>query len=574
MGSFNDWDSRRAPLNRRRGTDIWEGWVAGAGPGDLYKYHLRTGRRGGKREKADPFARAAEEPPGSASVIAAAGYEWRDAEWMAGRAQRNTRDAPIAIYEVHPGSWRRAPDGGFLSWRELAPLLVEHVRALGFTHVEFLPIAEHPFYGSWGYQCTAYFAPTARHGPPEDFAYLVDELHRAGIGVVLDWVPSHFPADDYALARFDGQALYEHPDPRRGYHPDWTSLIFDYGRPEVRSFLLSSAAFWLDRYHIDALRVDAVASMLYLDYSRGEGEWEPNPEGGNENLEAVEFIQLLNETVYREFPDTMTIAEESTAWPGVSRPVWSGGLGFGFKWDMGWMNDTLAYFTRPVESRPAHYNELTFRSLYAAGENYVLPLSHDEVVYGKGSLLGRMQGSEAERFADLRLLLGYLYTLPGKKLLFMGSELAPENEWNHDAELPWELLEEPRHAGIREWITALGRVYRDEPALYRRDCEVDGLEWIVADDAERGVLSWIRSGGEGIEPVVVAANFSSRSHRGYRLGLPHGGEWTELLSSEEARFGGSDPDGPASRQAEAVIAGRFDDSLVLDLPPRSIRILR
>jgi len=574
IGDFNDWDRSRAPLRRRRGTGIFEGRVPEAGAGDLYKFAVHARRRGGVADRADPFARATEEPPRTASRIPAGAHEWQDSEWMASRAGRTDRAAPIAIYEVHPGSWRRGPGGRFLTWRELAPQLIEHVCALGFTHVEFLPVMEHPFYGSWGYQCTAFFAPTARYGPPEDFAYLVDALHRAGVGVILDWVPSHFPADEHALARFDGTPLYEHPDPKRGYHPDWKSLVFDYGRPEVRSFLLSSALYWLEHYHADALRVDAVASMLYLDYSREEGEWEPNRLGGNENLEAVDFLQLLNETIYREFPDAHTIAEESTAWPGVSHPVYDGGLGFGFKWDMGWMNDTLAWFSRPVKERSAHHDELTFRALYAARENYVLPLSHDEVVYGKGTLLGRMRGSERERFADLRLLLGYMYTLPGKKLLFMGGELAPEAEWDHDAELPWELTAQPRHAGIAAWVAALNGVYRTEPALHRRDCEEGGLEWIEADDAERSVLSWIRAGGEGVDPVVVVANFSPREHRGYRVGVPHEGTWAELLSSEAARFGGSGSDAPVEYRAEPVPAGAFSRSLALDLPPRSIRILR
>ncbi len=574
MGEFNGWDPKIDLLRRRRGAGIFEGWVAGAGPGMMYKFHLRTGRWGGVREKADPFARATEEPPHAASIIEADGHEWTDGEWMAARGGRDSIDAPLSIYEAHLGSWRWNSDGEFLSYREIAPRLADHVRELGFTHVEFMPIMEHPFYGSWGYQCTAYFAPTARYGTPDDFAFLVDTLHRAGIGAILDWVPSHFPADDFALARFDGGALYEHADPRRGYHPDWTSLIFDYGRGEVRSFLISSALYWLDRFHADALRVDGVASMLYLDYSRRPGEWEPNRYGGNENLEAVEFLKRLNETVYREYPDVHTIAEEATAWPGVSHPTWSGGLGFGLKWDMGWMNDTLRYFSGDPATRSDRHRLLTFRAIYSGSENYVLPLSHDEVVYGKGSLLGKMRGSEAERFADLRLLLGYMFTLAGKKLLFMGSELAPESEWNHDRELPWELLSEPRHAGIRKWLAALNELYRSEPALHRRDCRPGGLEWIEADDAARCVLSWIRSGGEDTAQVVVVANFSPQAHRAYRLGVPHGGQWAELLSSDAKRFGGGGGGRPAAVEAEPVASGRFGESITVNLPPRSIRIFR
>ncbi len=550
--------------------------MAGVSPGERYKYHIRGKRRSGTFDKADPFARTSEEPPETSSIVWENSHEWGDSGWMNDRAERNSLSSPIAIYEIHPGSWRRPGNGtsGFHTYRELAPLLVEYVQEMGFTHVEFLPLMEHPFYGSWGYQSTGYFAPTSRYGTPDDLMYLIDMLHQAGIGVILDWVPSHFPEDAFSLGRFDGTPLYEHADPRKGYHPDWTSLIFDYESPEVRSFLLSSAHFWLDLFHADGLRVDAVASMLYLDYSRAEGEWVPNRDGGNENLEAVDFLRTLNETIYAEHPDVQIFAEESTAWAGVSHPVSSGGLGFGFKWDMGWMNDTLAYLSTEPAKRGTIHDKLTFRGLYAGSENFILPLSHDEVVYGKGSLLNKMPGREKERFADLRLLLGYQYALDGKKLLFMGDEFAQEGEWNHDLPLHWELLDKVPHAGVSEWVTALNRIYREEPALHRLDCEPGGFEWITADDSKRCVLAFLRSGGEGAAPVAVVCNFSDQRQERYAVGVPHDGEWVELLTSDAARFGGGSDDESLVYKAVSEPTGHFDWTIQVTLPPRSIHFYR
>ncbi|MFC1558980.1 1,4-alpha-glucan branching protein GlgB [Gemmatimonadota bacterium] len=577
IGDFNSWDPLSHPLSRIRGSGVWQGWVSGAAPGDSYKYRLVVPkRRGGAFDKADPFARSGEEPPGTSSIIWESSHEWGDEGWMQDRAERNSLSSPIAIYEVHAGSWQR-PDAGereFLTYRELAPLLAEYVLEMGFTHVEFLPLMEHPFYGSWGYQTTGYFAPSSRYGTPDDLKYLIDHLHQAGIGVILDWVPSHFPEDAFSLGRFDGTPLYEHADPRRGYHPDWTSLIFDYGRSEVMSFLLSSAHYWLDHFHIDGLRVDAVASMLHLDYSRKAGEWVPNKHGGNENLEAVDFLRALNGSIYAEYPDVQTFAEESTAWAGVSHPVSDGGLGFGFKWDMGWMNDTLAFFATPPARRGKILDELTFRGFYAGSENFILPLSHDEVVYGKGSLLNKMPGTEAERFADLRLLLGYQYALHGKKLLFMGSEFAQRGEWSHDSPLHWELLDQSLHVGVREWVAAVNRLYRSEPALHRLDCGPGGFEWLVADDTERGVLALLRSGGEGVQPVVVVCNFSDREHEEYPVGVPHDGGWSELLNSDAARFGGGSADDSPVHEAASETTGHQPWTIRSTLPPQSIRFFR
>jgi 1,4-alpha-glucan branching enzyme len=487
---------------------------------------------------------------------------------MRERAGRQATDAPICIYEVHLGSWQRDADGGWLGYRELGKRLAEHATALGFTHVEFLPVTEHPFYGSWGYQGTGYFAATSRYGGPNDLMAMIDTLHRAGVGVILDWVPSHFAVDAHGLARFDGLPLYEHPDPQRGFHPDWQSAEFDYGRGEVRSFLLSSARFWLERFHVDGLRVDAVASMLYLNYSRDEGEWEPNEFGGSEDLEALEFLRDLNLRVKRDHPDVLMAAEESTAWPGVTRPAWLGGVGFGLKWDMGWMNDTLRYVAEEPRHRPHHQGLLTFRPMYAFSENYVLPLSHDEVVHGKGSLLGRMPGTDEQRFANLRLLLGYQWAQPGKQLLFMGGEFGQWREWGHDSQLEWDLLQWKPHQGMQRWVTELNRLAREEPALHATDFESRTFDWLVAGDAERGVVAFARWGREGDRPVVFVGNFSDRRHRRYRLGLPLGGQWTSLLSSDDTRFGGS-----GISQGRLVTSSRSAngraDSIVLDLPPLS-----
>ena len=471
IGDFNGWNRTSHPLQPRGQSGIWEGFVPGVGKGALYKYHIKSRYRGYKVDKADPFGFYHETPPKTASIVWDIGYNWGDKEWLEKRHGHNALDAPMAIYEVHLGSWRRVPeeDNRPLTYRELAPQLAEYVKQMGFTHVEFLPVMEHPFFGSWGYQTTGYFAPTSRYGTPQDFMFLIDYLHQHDIGVILDWVPSHFPTDEHGLGFFDGTHLYEHAYPQKGFHPDWSSYIFNYGRNEVQSFLLSSALFWLDKYHVDGLRVDAVASMLYLDYSRKNGEWMPNKYGGRENLEAIAFLRRFNEEVYKNYPDVQTIAEESTAWPMVSRPTYVGGLGFGMKWDMGWMHDTLEYITKDPIYRKYHHNELTFRMLYAFTENFVLPLSHDEVVHGKGSLLGKMPGDDWQKFANLRLLLGYMYAQPGKKLLFMGAELGQWQEWHHDESLDWHLLEYQRHAGIKKWVEDLNRLYRSEPALYELD---------------------------------------------------------------------------------------------------------
>ncbi|MBC7222270.1 1,4-alpha-glucan branching protein GlgB [Candidatus Bipolaricaulota bacterium] len=568
IGDFNGWKPFVNPLRPRGSSGIWEGFVPDVGPGALYKYHI-VSRYGWSGEKADPFAFFCETPPKTASIVWDLSYEWGDAQWMRERGRRQSRFAPISIYEVHLGSWRRGPGGRFLSYRELAHLLPEYVREMGFTHVEFLPVMEHPFYGSWGYQITGYFAPTSRYGTPQDFMYLVDRLHQADIGVILDWVPSHFATDPHGLGFFDGTHLYEHADPRKGVHPDWGSFIFNYGRHEVRSFLLSSALFWLDRFHADGLRVDAVASMLYLDFSRQNGEWIPNPFGGRENLEAIEFLKRLNEEVYRNFPDVQTIAEESTAWPGVSRPTYVGGLGFGFKWDMGWMHDTLFYFRHDPLFRKYHHHRLTFRGLYAFSENFVLPLSHDEVVHGKGALLGKMPGDPWQKRANLRLLLGYMWACPGKKLLFMGGEFGQEREWNHEGELDWPLLEKSEHRGIQLWVRDLNRLYREEPALHELDCEPEGFRWIVVDDADQSVLAFLRKSRDG-RVVLVVANFTPVVRYDYRVGVPHPGFWRELLNSDALEYGGSGVGNLGGRPAEPIPSHGQPYSLSLTLPPLGI----
>ncbi len=572
MGDFNGWDPDRHPLSPRGSSGLWEGFVPGVGPGVRYKYRI-VSRYGPVLDKADPFAFRAEEPPGTASVVWDLDYAWGDAAWMAERAKFNARESPIAIYEVHLGSWRRGEGGRFLSYRELGPLLAAYVREMGFTHVEFLPVMEHPYYGSWGYQITGYFAPTSRYGTPQDLMFLIDTLHQNGIGVILDWVPSHFATDPHGLAFFDGTHLYEHADPRQGVHPDWGSAIFNYGRHEVRSFLLSSALFWLHRYHADGLRVDAVASMLYLDFSRPEGQWVPNEYGGRENLEAIAFLRQLNEAVYRYEPDVQTYAEESTAWPLVSRPTHLGGLGFGFKWDMGWMHDTLRYLSRDPVYRKYHHEELTFRMLYAFTENFVLPLSHDEVVHGKGSLLAKMPGDAWQKFAHLRLLLGYMYGQPGKKLLFMGGEFAQEREWNHETELDWHLLEDPRHRGVQRWVRDLNHAYRTFPALHQLDCEPEGFEWIEPEDRERSVLVFLRK-DRGEDRVLVACNFTPVPRPHYRVGVPHPGFWRELLNSDAEVYGGSGWGNLGGVRAEAIPAHGRPYSLDLTLPPLGVVFLR
>ena len=537
VGDFDRWDGRLMPMRSMGASGVWELFVPGIGGGELYKFEI-LGADGKLRLKADPLAFAMQVRPETASrVWDPSVFPWTDDDWMRRRAETDPYRSPMAAYEVHLGSWMRNPDGTWLGYRQAAEELVVHCRAFGFTHVELLPVAEHPFDGSWGYQVTGYYAPTSRFGTPDDFAAMVDVLHNARIGVIVDWVPAHFPTDDFALRRFDGTALYEHADPQRGEHPDWGTLIFDFGRAEVRNFLVANALFWCERYHVDGLRVDAVASMLYLDYSRKAGEWTPNVHGGRENLEAIAFLRDLNERVYGRFPGVVTIAEESTAFPGITRPTYLGGIGFGFKWDMGWMHDTLAYFSEDPVHRRFHHDRLTFRGLYASTEHFVLPLSHDEVVHGKGSLLRKMPGDEWQRFANLRALLLNMWTQPGKKLLFMGSEIAPWDEWSHDRGLPWELLDEPMHAGVTHFVEDLGRVYLASPALWAADHETDGFAWIDASDVESSVYSWIRRGSG--EVAVVVLNLTPVPRVAYRLGLPIGGRWIEVLNSDSEHYGGS-----------------------------------
>jgi 1,4-alpha-glucan branching enzyme len=569
VGDFNGWDRGRDPLLPRGQSGIWEGFVPGVGSGAAYKYHIASRYNGYRVDKADPLAFFSEAPPRTASVVWDLSYEWGDAQWMERRGRRNDLAAPISIYEVHLGSWMRVPDEGNrpLSYREIAPRLADYVRRMGFTHVEFLPLTEHPFFGSWGYQTTGYFAPTSRYGTPQDLMALIDHLHQEGIGVILDWVPSHFPGDEHGLVYFDGTHLYEHADPHQGFHPDWKSYIFNYDRHEVRSFLLSSALFWLDRYHIDALRVDAVASMLYLDYSRKAGEWVPNRFGGHENLGAIAFLRRFNEEVYRHYPDVQTIAEESTAWPMVSRPTYLGGLGFGLKWDMGWMHDTLQYFHRDPIHRQYHHNELQFRAIYACSENFVLPLSHDEVVHGKGSLLSKMPGDDWQRFANLRLLLGYMFAVPGKKLLFMGGEWGQWAEWDHDRSLDWHQLAYAPHAGVQQWVTDLNCLYHEEPALHEGDCRPTGFEWVDCTDSTSSVLSFLRKGTTGAAPLLVVCNFTPVPREGYRLGVPAPGFWREVLNSDAQEYGGSGTGNRGGLDADGTPWHGHGQSLVLTLPP-------
>ena len=569
MGDFNGWNKSSCPLCTKGESGIWEGFIPGVTEGTIYKYYVVCHRRGYRVEKADPFAFYAEMPPKTASITWDLGYSWGDQTWMEKRHTYNAPDTPVSIYEVHLGSWRRVPeeDNRHLSYRELAPGLAEYVKQMGFTHVEFLPIMEHPFYGSWGYQVTGYFAPTSRYGTPQDFMYLVDYLHQNDIGVILDWVPSHFPSDEHGLGYFDGTHLYEHGDRRQGVHPEWNSFIFNYGRHEVRSFLLSSALFWLDKYHIDGLRVDAVASMLYLDYGRKAGEWIPNKDGGRENLEAIAFLRRFNEAVYQEFPDVQTIAEESTAWPMVSRPTYLGGLGFGLKWDMGWMHDTLEYITKDPIYRKYHHNDLTFRLVYAFFENFVLPLSHDEVVHGKGSLLGKMPGDDWQRFANLRLLLGYMYAQPGKKLLFMGGEFGQRREWAHDESLEWHLLDYSPHSGLKRWVEDLNRFYRGQPALYELDFEQAGFEWIDCNDVGHSVVSLVRKGHSPDDLLVVVCNFTPTTHSKYRLGVPQSGFWKELLNSDAREYGGSGQGNLGGKEAAPIPLHGRPYSLTISLPP-------
>ena len=568
-GSFNGWNRSATPLEPLGDSGIWQGTVDGVGPGTLYKYHVVSATRDFAADRSDPFAFHAETPPRTASIVWDMGYEWNDQRWMRERGPHNALDAPMSIYELHVGSWRRFGRGDRVpTYREIAEPLADYVTRMGFTHVEFMPLAEHPFYGSWGYQITGFFAASSRYGTPQDLKYLIDVLHQRGIGVLLDWVPSHFPTDGHGLGYFDGTHLYEHSDPREGFHPDWNSLIFNYGRHEVRSFLISNALFWLDEYHLDGLRVDAVASMLYRDYTRRAGEWIPNKFGGRENLEAIELLQRLDTEVYATFPDVQMIAEESTAWPGVSRPVEAGGLGFGLKWDMGWMHDTLRYLGREAVHRSHHHGELPFRMLYAFHENFVLPLSHDEVVHGKGSLLSRMPGDDWQKLANLRLLFAYQHAMPGKKLLFMGGELAEWREWDHDRELEWSLETVPAHAGVQRLVADLNRLHREHAALHELDFSPDGFEWVHADDHLQSVLSFLRRGTDD-ELVLAVLNFTPVPRHHYRLGVTVSGRWRELLNTDAEAYGGSGLGNLGGVEAELVPTHGRPYSVSLTLPPLS-----
>ncbi|MBK7403131.1 MAG: 1,4-alpha-glucan branching protein GlgB [Phycisphaerales bacterium] len=569
VGDFNGWNSQETPLTPVGSSGIWEGSMPGVGPGVNYKYHIRSTVPGHEALKSDPVAIHTETPPHSASRVWFPRYEWRDGEWMEARRADDWRRRPMSIYEVHLGSWRRVPEDGNrpLSYREAADQLAEYVGWLGFTHVELMPVMEHPFDGSWGYQTTGYFAPSSRFGSPDDFMYLVDTLHRAGIGVILDWVPSHFATDGHGLAMFDGTHLYEHADPRQGFHPDWGSFIFNYARHEVRSFLMSSANHWVETFHADGIRVDAVASMLYLDYSRKQGEWIPNRWGGKENADAIDFLRQLNTTLYGGNPGVVTFAEESTSFAGVSHPTYSGGLGFGFKWDMGWMNDTLRYFQRDPLHRRWHHDELTFRGLYAFTENFVLPLSHDEVVHGKGSLLTKMPGDDWQKFANLRLLLAYQWLMPGKKLLFMGGEFAQREEWRHNGSLDWHLTAYAPHSGMQELVRTLNRLHRQHPALHQADCEEQGFEWVHCDDRDNSVLAFFRHAADGSPPLLCAFNFTPVPRDNYRLGVAQGARWKKILDSDSEDFGGSGYTWQEGAHADAIPMHGRARSLAVTLPP-------
>ncbi len=569
VGDFNGWNIETHKLRSREQSGIWEGFIPGIGKGALYKYHIASRYRGYQVDKTDPLAFYNEISPHTASIVWDLSYGWSDQKWMDQRRNLNSLSAPISIYEMHLGSWMRVPEENrrSLSYREIAPKLADYILRMGFTHVELLPVMEHPFTGSWGYQITGYFAPTSRYGTPQDFMYLIDYLHGRGIGVILDWVPSHFPTDEHGLGYFDGTHLYEHSDPRKGFHPDWDSLIYNYGRDEVQAFLISSALYWLDIYHADGLRVDGVASMIYLDYSRKEGEWIPNRYGGKENLEALALLKNFNQQVYKNYPDVQTIAEESTSWSMVSKPTYVGGLGFGMKWDMGWMHDTLDYMSNDPIFRKYHHNEMTFRMLYAFTENFILPLSHDEVVHGKGSLLSKMPGSNDQKFANLKLLFGYMYAQPGKKLLFMGGEFGQWREWNHDESLDWNLLEFAPHRNLQKWVADLNRTYRSEKSLSEMDFEPGGFRWVDANDYENSVLSllrWSRSAGE---VILAIFNFTPVLRATYRVGVPFGGEWKEILNSDASDYGGNGYGNKGLAVADQSPLHGQPFSLNLTLPP-------
>ena len=574
IGNFNGWDRNSHPMYARLdGSGIWELFIPNLGAGEVYKYFIRS-NNGYEVEKADPYAYRTEVPPQTASMVADLEYKWSDKRYLNSRQKKAEKSQPMSVYEVHLASWMRVPEeeNRSLTYREMADKLVSYVKDMEFTHVEFLPVMEHPFGGSWGYQITGYFAPTSRFGSPQDFMYLINEFHKEGIGVILDYVPSHFPSDEHGLVYFDGTHLFEHADPRKGFHPDWNSYIFNYGRNEVKSFLISSALFWLDMYHIDGLRVDAVASMLYLDYSRKEGEWIPNEHGGNENLEAIQFMKEFNEAVYEKFPDVQTIAEESTSWPMVSRPTYAGGLGFGQKWMMGWMHDALTYFQREPVYRQHHQNDITFSLYYAFSENFMLPLSHDEVVHGKGSLLSKMPGDDWQRFANLRTLFSFMYTHPGTKLIFMGGEIAQPREWNHDSSLDWHLLENNNHLGMRLMVKRLNEIYRDNSPLYEQQFLQEGFEWIDTNDSANSVISFIRKDEKG-DHLLVVCNFTPVVRENYTIGVPGAGTYQEIFNSDDSVWGGSGVLNKEALQTMEVQNHGRDQSISLTLPPLGVSIL-
>lgn len=575
-GDFNGWNGDSHPLSVRHDeSGIWEGFIPGVEKGDRYKYLVRSKHNGYEADKRDPYGFYGETPPETASRVWDLSYEWEDDKWMSERENLQKRDEPVSIYEIHPGSWRRVPEEGgrSLTYSELGDQLSEYLNDMGFTHVEFMPVMEHPFYGSWGYQTSGYYSPTARYGTPQEMMEMVEKLHRNGIGVILDWVPSHFPVDEHGLGYFDGTHLFEHADKRKGFHPDWNSFIFNYGRNESRNFLLSNALFWLENYHADGLRVDAVASMLYLDYSRKEGEWIPNEHGGRENLEAIDFIRKLNEQVYKNHPGVQTFAEESTSWPMVSKPTYVGGLGFGYKWDMGWMHDTLQYLSENPIHRKYHHDELTFRMIYAFNENFVLPLSHDEVVHGKGSLVGKMPGDRWQKLANLRLLYGYMFLQPGKKLIFMGGEFAQWEEWDHDSSLDWDLLNYPDHQGISKWIGDLNDIYERDPAMHTGDSDPEGFEWIDCSDSDQSVISFLRKGENG-ELLVAAFNFTPIPRHNYRIGVPEKGSWKEVLNSDSKIYGGSGQGNFGGLDALPIRVHGRRYSLNMILPPLAMVVFR
>ena len=576
VGDFNFWVEGEHQLNVRwDGSGIWEGFIPNVGKGNIYKYKIQSEHNDIKTEKADPYARRCEHPPKTASIVWEDEYKWKDSKWMKNRKKNNALDAPFSVYEVHLGSWKKnVEENRFLSYKELAEELVDYVADLNFTHVEFMPIMEYPYDPSWGYQLTGYFAPTSRFGYPDEFKYLVDAFHNKGIGVILDWVPSHFPSDDHGLGFFDGSHLYEHPDPRKGYHQDWKSLIFNYGRNEVKSFLISNAIFWLDQYHADGLRVDAVASMLFLDYSRKDGEWEPNKYGGREYLEAIDFIKEMNAEVFASFPDVQTIAEESTSFPQVSRPIYNGGLGFGMKWMMGWMHDTLEYFSKQPIYRRYHQNELTFGLNYAFSENFMLPLSHDEVVYGKKALVSKMPGDEWQRFANLRTLYGFMFTHPGAKLLFQGGEFGQTSEWNFETSLDWHLLEYDVHKGVKALIKDLNKLYKSEPALHELQFVPAGFEWIDHGDHENSVMSYIRKGKNEDNNVIIVLNLTPNPRENYRIGLPRQGELKEIFNSDSKKYAGSNNFKNTNIVSENMHWNHRENSVELDLPPLALIALK